>query len=205
MGKSQEVVLEIKSKQKNQGHRHSSSGGVNNVIRLEHEAMDTDRMSETPVCCRQKLIVSCGTRQKETLRRMEQEKVNMFGIRKFEISSIRQKIETRALERLGHVIRMADTRLAKKIILGRWDEPKRTKQNIKDSISSYWRRLLAEAGEDWTNIPNLAKSRKKWKELVNRRKRQILDWEEEMCNIHRVQSKPPRAQPRQTTEIFECR
>ena len=41
--------------------------------------------------------------------------------------------------------------------------------------------------------------------MVNRRKRQILDWEEVMCDVHRGQSKPPRAQPRQTTEILECR
>ena len=127
----------------------------------------------------------------KTLLRMEKERTNMFEIRRqLGIDSVQQKIEVRALERLGHVIRMPDTRLTKKIILGRWNEPRKSQKVVRDSMVAYWRRLLAEAGEDWTNIPNLSESRKKWKGMVMRRKGEICEWEREMCSVHRGDVKP---------------
>ena len=50
---------------------------------------------------------------------METEKVNMFGIRQMlGIESLRAKIERRSLQRMGHVLRMPNDRLTKKVCLG---------------------------------------------------------------------------------------
>ena len=49
---------------------------------------------------------------------METEKVNMFGIRQMlGIESLRAKIE-RSLQSMGHVLRMPNNRLTKKVCLG---------------------------------------------------------------------------------------
>ena len=45
--------------------------------------------------------------------------VNMFGIRQMlGIESLRAKIERKSLQRIGHVLRMPNDRLTKKICLG---------------------------------------------------------------------------------------
>ena len=41
----------------------------------------------------------------------------------------------------------------------------------------YWKRLLREAGVDWTRIGQLTADRKKWKEIVRKRMKRILEWE----------------------------
>ena len=57
-----------------------------------------------------------------TLIRMQNEGVNSYEIRRqLNIESIRTKIECRALEWMGHVLRMSDERIVKKAVLGSWD------------------------------------------------------------------------------------
>ena len=47
---------------------------------------------------------------------METEKVNVFGIRQMlGIESLRAKIERRSLQRMGHVLRMPNDRLTKRV------------------------------------------------------------------------------------------
>ena len=49
---------------------------------------------------------------------MEEANINMFGVRKqLGVKSIECKIEERTLRRIGHVLRMPNTRLTKKVVL----------------------------------------------------------------------------------------
>ena len=84
--------------------------------------------------------------------RMQREHTNSYNIRRqLGVHSVQYKVEKRSLERLGHVLRMADERLAKKVILGRWNETPTRKTGNRDNIISYWKKLLREMGEEWTN------------------------------------------------------
>ena len=142
------------------------------------------------------------------LYRMQKEGVNSFEIRRqLGITSIRQKMETRALERIGHVTRMPDTRTVKKITLGNWTEVGERLKNGKNNTITYWKRILKEAGLDWTNIEGLTMDRKNWKGIVNERKKAMDEWENKMCEIHKGDLKPTRSQAGKpvTEEGFKCR
>ena len=142
------------------------------------------------------------------LYRMQKEGVNSFEIRRqLGITSIRQKMETRALERIGHVTRMPDTRTVKKITLGNWTEIGERPKNGKNNTITYWKRILKEAGLDWTNIEGLTMDRKNWKGIVNERKKAMGEWENKMCEIHKGDLKPTRSQAGKpvTEEGFKCR
>ena len=99
--------------------------------------------------------------------------------RELGVKSVRWKVEKRVLERIGHVMRMEDGRLVKSAVLGWWDEledvnrvPGRRRKTV-----LYWRRLLREAGIDYTRVGQLAADRKEWRALVRRRMRRIEEWE----------------------------
>ena len=139
---------------------------------------------------------------------MQKEGVNSFEIRRqLGITSIRQKIEARALKRIGHVTRMPDTRTVKKITLGNWTEVGERPKNGKNNTITYWKRILKEAGLDWTNIEGLTMDRKNWKGIVNERKKAMDEWENMMCEIHKGDQKPTRSQAGKpvTEEGFKCR
>ena len=54
---------------------------------------------------------------------MEKERKNMADVRReLGVKSLRWKIEKRVLERIGHVMRMSDERMAKAVILGWMEE-----------------------------------------------------------------------------------
>ena len=95
---------------------------------------------------------------KPPLEQMKEEGKNMADVRKeLGVRSIRWKIEKRVLERIGHVLRMEDDRMTKAVVLGwmkeleSWEKPKgRRRKTV-----FYWRKLLREAGIDWTNLKAL--------------------------------------------------
>ena len=125
--------------------------------------------------------------------RMQQEGKNMFAVRReLEISSLRTKIETRTLQRIGHVLRMPDHRLTKKVVLGRWTEERQQKGLLRGGIIAYWKRLFRESGLDWTKASGLVSDRKKWKEIVRKRNKEMTTWEEEMSEWRRTEAKPLR-------------
>ena len=91
------------------------------------------------------------------------------------IKSIRWKIEKRVLERIGHVMRMDDERMTKGVVLGwmeeleKWEKkPGRTRKT-----TFYWKKLLKEAGIDFTEIGKLTADRKEWKRRVNERMKHL--------------------------------
>ena len=79
------------------------------------------------------------------------------------------------------VLRMSNNRTTKKVILGHWTNERTQQGRLNGGVVNYWRRLIREAGEDWTNIENLTQDRKKWKATVKRRKEALEKWESEMC------------------------
>ena len=69
--------------------------------------------------------------------------------------------------------------LTKAVILGwmrdleKWEKPKgRRRKTI-----LYWKKLLREAGVDWTDINSITKDRKKWKRTVKERMKKVDKWE----------------------------
>ena len=138
--------------------------------------------------------------------RMQKEGVNGYEVRRqLGITSIRSKVEIRALERIGHVLRMPNERMTKKVVLGRWLEEKTENGKLTGGLIAYWKRLIGEAGEDWTNIENLTKNRKTWKTLINNRKANLTRWETDMCDHTRGHTKPTRSQTRVVEDGFSCR
>ena len=126
-------------------------------------------------------------KNKPPLIQMQEEHKNMQDVRnELNVKSVRWKVEKRVLERLGHVLRMEDTRQVKAVCLG-WLEdlegldkmPGRKRKTI-----LYWKRLLKEAGIDWTRIEGLTKDRKEWKQLVRDRMKYLQEWERR--GAHRV-------------------
>ena len=100
------------------------------------------------------------------------------------VKSIRVKIEKRVLERIGHVMRMDDTRINKAIELG-WMKDLEDREKVpgkKRKTILYWKKLLREAGIDYTNINELTQDRKSWKTLVMERVDTIHEWEKKGGN-----------------------
>ena len=118
------------------------------------------------------------------LMQMQQEGKNMFDVRKdLGVKSLRCKIEKRVLERIGHVMRMKDDRIVKVTVLG-WMEDLEATEKLpgkKRKTILYWKKLLREAGIDWTRIGMLTQERKDWKATVKERIDHLERWELERC------------------------
>ena len=147
-------------------------------------ATDTDKLQSIADRC-YRFVWNNG--KAGALLRMQNEGINSFQIRKdLGIESIRTKVEIRALQRLGHVLRMPDCRAVKKIVLGNWAEPQTSSGYLRNGLISYWKRMVQEAGEDWTNAGNLASDRMKWK-FIRMRHQYLLKWEEAVAEHGRKQ------------------
>ena len=135
---------------------------------------------------------------------MQEEKTNRYEIRRqLNITSIRTKIETRCLQRIGHVLRMPNHRLTKQVGLGHWKKERISEGRLNGGILKYWRRMVKETGENWTNLENLCKDRKRWKAIISKRRKFLREWEESMCK-HTREDKPQRNQTRITKDLT-CR
>ena len=142
------------------------------------------------------------------LKRMQEEHVNMYGVRReLEIVGVRTKIEKRALERVGHILRMPDKRMVKRVVLGQWDEPTKEGGKLRGGTIAYWRRLASEAGVDWTNLENLTQDRKRWRKTIAERVQHLQEWEDKMSLSARGEPKPLRSQRGENSDetSFICR
>ena len=121
----------------------------------------------------------------QPLRQMQAAHKNMQDLRnELGVKSIRVKIEKRVLERIGHVMRMDDTRITKAIVLG-WMKDLEDREKVpgkKRKTILYWKKLLREVGIDYTNINDLTQDRKSWKALVMERVDHIHEWEKKGGN-----------------------
>ena len=117
---------------------------------------------------------------KPPLIQMQEEHKNMQDVRnELKVKSVRWKVEKRVLERIGHVLRMEDSRQVKAICLG-WLEDLESHDKVrgkKRKTILYWKQLLKEAGIDWTRIDGLTKDRKEWKGMVRERMKYLEEWE----------------------------
>ena len=114
------------------------------------------------------------------LMQMQREKKNMEDVRReLGVKSLRWKVEKRVLERIGHVMRMDDERMTKAVVLGwlgeleKWPKPKGGRRKT----VLYWKKLLREAGIDWTDLESVTKDRKVWKGMVTERMKILEKWE----------------------------
>ena len=95
----------------------------------------------------------------------------MYGIREsLGVDSVRLKVERRALERIGHVLRMPNDRLTKRVTLG-WMKAENSENagTVRGHILGYYRKLVREAGMAPENIEKEAKDRDKWRNLIQKR------------------------------------
>ena len=124
-----------------------------------------------------------SSRREQPLRRMQELHVNMWDVRSMlGVKSVRWKVEKRVYERIGHVMRMDDERVVKAVVLGWYEEleaeskmPGRKKKTV-----LYWKRLLREAGVDWTDIERRTKDRDGWRKFVRERMERLYLWEKQM-------------------------
>ena len=75
------------------------------------------------------------------------------------VKTLRWHVEKRALERIGHVLRMSDSRSTK--TAGKETDETKQKINIKHKQKTilYWKKLLKESGIEWTTAGQLAAER----------------------------------------------
>ena len=119
---------------------------------------------------------------------MQREGVNSQDIRsRYGIRSVRWKVEKRVLERIGHVMRMDDGRTVKQAILGWWEELENWGKapGKKRKTVLYWKRLVREAGRDWTEVGRETEDRKKWKAIVEARMEHLKTYEEQRGKRYR--------------------
>ena len=140
---------------------------------------------------------------------MEKEGKNMADVRKeLGVRTLRWKIEKKVLERIGHVMRMGDERMTKALALGwmkeleKWAKPAgRRRKTV-----SYWKKLLREAGIDWTDLAEVTKDRKEWKRRVKVRMERLDKWEK--CQGHKWTGEKVERNERKReaeTEGFVCK
>ena len=114
---------------------------------------------------------------------MQEESKNMQDVRnELGVKSVRLRvrIEKRCLERIGHIMRLEDTKMVKAVTLG-WMEELENLPNMpgkKRKTLMYWKKLLKEDGIDKTRIGKLTSNRKEWKLLVRERIKHLEKWEE---------------------------
>ena len=145
--------------------------------------------------------------------RMQQQRVNMFDVReRLGIKSIRWKIEKRTLERIGHVMRMDNSRLVKIAILG-WFRELETWNKCpgkKRKTQLYWIKTLKDAGIDWTQVELLAQDRKAWKSLITNRMKHLQRYEQQQGHKYEWEeneqplTRNNRPDPTEDTEGFRC-
>ena len=88
---------------------------------------------------------------------MEERAVNMQDVRnRLGVKSVRWKIEKRVLERIGHVVRMGNDRMTKLMVLGWYEKLEGCKKmRGRKKTVLFWKRLMKEAGWDWTDVERL--------------------------------------------------
>ena len=121
-----------------------------------------------------------SNKTKPPLIQMQEEGRNMQDVRnELGVKSVRSKLEGRVLQRIGHIMRMDDDRAVKAVVLG-WLEDLEEYDKVpgkKRKTILYWKKILKEAGIDWTMIGAETYDRTIWKATVKERVRNIQEWE----------------------------
>ena len=102
-------------------------------------------------------------------------------------------------------MRMEDGRMTKAVILGWMKELEgwKKQKGRKRKTICFWKKLLREAGIDWTDLSGATKDRKKWKKLVMERMSKLDKWEK--SNGHQwTGGRMERNELKRTTTDFLC-
>jgi hypothetical protein len=121
------------------------------------------------------------------------------------VKSIRSKIEKRCLERLGHIMRMEDDRMVKAVTLG-WMEELETVDKMpgkKRKTVLFYKKLVKEAGMDYTKIGMLTADKKEWKRKVKERMKHLEKWEKQRGNANQ-EEKIDRSTPVREEGELKC-
>ena len=126
-----------------------------------------------------------SSKTKPPLMEMEEKHMNRWNVRKeLRVRSIRNKIEKRSLERLGHVLRMPEESRTKQVTFGWLSKLECTDKERKKfrCTPRYWIKLAREAGWDPLEINDFAQDRERWRGLIRERSRHIELWESSQEN-----------------------
>ena len=83
---------------------------------------------------------------------------NILGVK-----TLRWKVERCVLQRIGHVMRMENARATKAATLGwlqKLEEVEKCPARKRKTVT-YWKKLIREAGWDWTEIDQITSDRNK--------------------------------------------
>ena len=102
-------------------------------------------------------------------------------------------------------MRMDDGRMTKAVILGWMKELEgwKKQKGRKRKTICYWKKLLKEAGIDWTDLNGVTKNRKKWKKIVMEKMNRLDKWEKSNGNQW-TGGKLERNELKTTTTDFLC-
>ena len=143
----------------------------------------------------------------EPLREMQEKHLNMQDIRNIlGVKSLRVKIEKRVMQRIGHVFRLEDSSLVKNVTLG-WltdleNYPKNPGKKRKTLL--YWKKLIREAGLDYTKINSLTRDRKEWRRIVRERAEHIHEWERKAAHSFEGEDRGQRNVNCEDDGMFKC-
>jgi hypothetical protein len=148
-------------------------------------------------------------RKGQPLRQMSERGVNMTDVRvRLGVKSVAWKIERRVLERIGHVMRMGNERLTKAMVLG-WYEKLEGKSKMlgrKRKTVLYWKRVMKEAGLDWTDVERLTSDREEWKSRVGERMEHLYNWECQKGHKYEWRENEERMERKaRSINVLECR
>ena len=101
-------------------------------------------------------------RNGQPLLQMQERHLNMQDVR---TSLNIRSIEKRVLERIGHILRMENDKLVKIAVLGWMKELEGLNKwpGKKSKTVLYWKRVLSNAGNDWTDIERICVQRSEWR------------------------------------------
>ena len=83
---------------------------------------------------------------------------------------------------------MSNTRITKIAVLG-WLEDLETIKKCpgkKRKTLFYWRKLLREAGVNWSEAGTIAQDRKEWRRIVRNRMTHLEKWERQQAHNHQL-------------------
>ena len=120
------------------------------------------------------------------LREMQRRHMNMQDIRnEMDMKTIGEKIEKRVWARMGHIFRMGEDRITKAVTLGWLEEleglgkcPGRKRKTVR-----YWRKIVEEAGIDWTKVGVLSADRDGWRKMTEERMEHLEKYERSKGNL----------------------
>ena len=127
-----------------------------------------------------------GSGQSRPYVRCRKQEKNMQDLKnEMKIKIIWWKIQKGVLERIGHILRMPDTRQTKIAVLGWFKglEGEKITSGRKKKTHIYWYRILREAGKRWSEAGTIRQDRDRWRDMIEKRTEHLSLWERSRSNL----------------------